>query len=159
MNQQDDKQRLSTADMVAAGERANGGGRPGGERTSDIGGNGTAFSAQPAAGNGGRSPAPTRDHAAGQESREETPLLEETKTAQFRSHWDEIQRGFVDEPRDAVKQADSLVAEAIQQLASVFAEERAKLEQQWSRGDQVSTDDLRISLQRYRSFFQRLLEV
>jgi hypothetical protein len=58
-----------------------------------------------------------------------------------------------------VEQADGLVAEAIQQLAKVFAEERSTLEQQWSRGDEVSTDDLRVGLQRYRSFFQQLLEV
>jgi hypothetical protein len=65
----------------------------------------------------------------------------------------------VDEPRRAVEQADSLVASAMKRLAEVFAEERFNLEHQWDRGDNVSTEDLRIALQRYRSFFQRLLSI
>ena len=44
-------------------------------------------------------------------------------------------------------------------LARSFNEARSSLEEQWSRGDDVSTEDLRITLQRYRSFFERLLEV
>jgi hypothetical protein len=71
--------------------------------------------------------------------------------------WSEVQTGFVDEPRQAVEKADALVADAIQKLASSFAEERAKLEGQWDRGGEVSTEDLRQALQRYRSFFTRLL--
>ena len=66
---------------------------------------------------------------------------------------------FVDEPRRAVEEADGLVASAMKRLAEVFAEERSKLETQWDRGDQVSTEDLRIALQRYRAFFQRLLSI
>lgn len=73
--------------------------------------------------------------------------------------WDDIQAGFVDEPRRAVEDADSLVAETMQQLASTFARERGNLEQQWGRGDNVSTEDLRIAFRRYRSFFKRLLSV
>lgn len=65
----------------------------------------------------------------------------------------------MDEPRRAVEQADSLVATTVKRLAEIFADERTKLEQQWSRGDQVSTEDLRIALRRYRSFFSRLLSV
>ena len=66
------------------------------------------------------------------------------------THWTEIQTAFVDEPRKAVEQADNLVAEAIQRLAKIFADERAKLEHEWSRGeDQVSTEDLRVALRRY----------
>jgi hypothetical protein len=65
----------------------------------------------------------------------------------------------VDEPRKAVEQADGLVASAMKRLAEVFAEERSHLEQQWDRGDNVSTEDLRVALQRYRSFFDRLLSV
>ena len=61
------------------------------------------------------------------------------------------------EPRKAVEQADGLVASAMKRLAEVFAEERSKLEQQWDRGDSVSTEDLRLALRRYRSFFERLL--
>jgi hypothetical protein len=77
----------------------------------------------------------------------------------FRGRWTEVQTGFVDEPRNAVEQADSLVAEMMQRLAKVFAEERARLEEQWSRGDDISTEDLRQALRRYRSFFNRLLSV
>lgn len=77
----------------------------------------------------------------------------------LRNRWSEVQTAFVDEPRTAVQQADGLVAAAMKRLAEVFAEERSKLEQQWDRGDNVSTEDLRLALQRYRSFFQRLLSV
>jgi hypothetical protein len=73
--------------------------------------------------------------------------------------WDEMQAGFVDEPRRAVQDADTLVAETMQQLANTFARERNNLEQQWGRGDNVSTEDLRIAFRRYRSFFKRLLSV
>lgn len=75
----------------------------------------------------------------------------------MRARWEAIQAGFVDEPRRAVEDADALVAQVIRQLAESFAAERARLEAQWSRGDQVSTEDLRVALQRYRSFFQDLL--
>lgn len=64
---------------------------------------------------------------------------------------------FVDEPRDSVQKADGLVAEMMERLAQTFSEERTKLESQWERGDDLFTEDLRIALQRYRSFFQRLL--
>ncbi len=65
----------------------------------------------------------------------------------------------MDEPRKAVEQADGLVASAMKRLAEVLADERAGLEKQWDRGDNVSTEDLRVALQRYRSFFDRLLSV
>jgi hypothetical protein len=77
----------------------------------------------------------------------------------FRSRWEKIQIGFVDEPRRAVEQADDLVASAIKRLAEVFGAERQKLEAEWDRSDNVSTEDLRIALRRYRSFFDRLLSV
>ncbi len=77
----------------------------------------------------------------------------------LRTRWKDIQTGFVDEPRKAVEQADGLVASAMKRLAEVFAEERAGLEKQWDRGDSVSTEDLRVALQRYRTFFDRLLSV
>src|SRR4051812_48503129 len=77
----------------------------------------------------------------------------------FRTRWVEVQTGFVDEPRKAVEQADGLVAEMMQRLAQVFADERSKLERQWSQGDDVSTEDLRLGLRRYRAFFDRLLAV
>jgi len=87
------------------------------------------------------------------------PLFPENVANDFRSKWDRIQTGFVDEPRKAVQEADGLVAEAIKRLAESFAEERNRLERQWDRGDEVSTEDLRVSLQTYRSFFQRLLSI
>jgi hypothetical protein len=77
----------------------------------------------------------------------------------LRTRWKEIQTAFVDEPRKAVEQADGLVASAMKRLAEVFAQERSGLEQQWDRGDNVSTEDLRVALQRYRTFFDRLLSV
>jgi hypothetical protein len=86
-------------------------------------------------------------------------LLATDELQTLRSRWDSIQTGFVDEPRHAVEQADSLVAEMMQHLAQLFADERGKLESQWSRGDNVSTEDLRVALQRYRSFFDRLLSI
>jgi hypothetical protein len=84
-----------------------------------------------------------------------TPLLGDTE--EYRRRWEAVQTGFVDEPRRAVENADALVAEVMQELASSFADERNGLESQWSEGDQVSTEDLRVSLRRYRSFFDRLL--
>ena len=77
----------------------------------------------------------------------------------FRSRWEAIQTGFVDEPRAAVEQADALVAQVVTRLAEVFSDERGRLEQHWDRGDDISTEDLRIALKRYRSFFDRLLSV
>jgi len=88
-----------------------------------------------------------------------TVLFPEKDANDFRGRWTNAQTGFVDEPRRAVEQADALVAEVIKRLANTFAEERSKLEGQWGRGDNVSTEDLRIALRRYRSFFDRLLNV
>jgi hypothetical protein len=88
---------------------------------------------------------------------EREPLLSEENTAGFTERWHEIQVGFVDEPRDSVAQADTLVADLMQQLAASFSEERERLERQWDSGDDVSTEDLRVALTRYRSFFDRLL--
>jgi len=87
------------------------------------------------------------------------PLLSPNETSDLRARWDGIQAGFVDEPRRAVEEADNLVAEAMKRLAETFADERAKLETQWDRGGDVSTEDLRLALRRYRSFFNRLLSI
>ncbi|HTE86774.1 MAG TPA: hypothetical protein VK821_18825 [Dehalococcoidia bacterium] len=156
MNEQRSGAGLSTADMVAGMGRHDGevaaetqpsqtgnGATPTDGRTEDR----RAEKDAPAAQNGAA--------AAGAQA----PLLTEDKAAGFRARWDTIQASFVDEPRQSVEQADSLVAEAIKHLAEVFAKERSTLEEQWSRGDTVSTDALRLGLQRYRSFFQRLLAV
>ena len=88
-----------------------------------------------------------------------TPLFPSNELESLRTRWKEVQTAFVDEPRKAVEQADGLVASAMKRLAEVFAEERAGLEKQWDRGDSVSTEDLRVALQRYRTFFDRLLSV
>ena len=88
-----------------------------------------------------------------------TMLFDEQATRDFRMRWTDIQAAFVDAPRNAVERADSLVAETMKRLAEVFAAERANLEGQWDRGDNVTTEDLRIALQRYRAFFDRLLNV
>jgi hypothetical protein len=84
-----------------------------------------------------------------------TPLLADAEG--FQGRWEEIQVRFVDEPRGAVEDADALVATVMQRLAEGFAQERERLEAQWGRGEDISTEDLRVALQRYRSFFRRLL--
>src|SRR5690348_9574170 len=87
------------------------------------------------------------------------PLFADNERENFRSRWQEIQGNFVDEPRRAVEQADQLVDSIIKRLTDVFAAERNKMEQDWSKGQDVSTEDLRQALRRYRSFFDRLLSV
>jgi hypothetical protein len=86
------------------------------------------------------------------------PLLPAEQSDRFEQRWNEIQTSFVDEPRESVEQADALVAELMQELASGFSETRSRLEAQWdNEGDDASTEDLRVALTRYRSFFNRLL--
>jgi hypothetical protein len=87
------------------------------------------------------------------------PCFLNQRWREFRSQWGKIQTCFVDEPRGTVKDADKLVAAVMQRLAEGFAGERSGLEKQWDRGDNVSTEDLRLALQRYRSFFDRLLKL
>lgn len=90
------------------------------------------------------------------------PMFAADEAEGFRTQWDAIQTGFVDEPRRAVEEADGLVAQVIKRLSEVFADERSHLEGQWGhgdRGDQVSTEDLRLALRKYRSFFERLLSM
>jgi hypothetical protein len=86
-----------------------------------------------------------------------SPLLSPQETGEFRSRWSSIQTAFVDEPRKTVEQADELVAEIMQRLAQSFSDQRTNLERQWERSDEVSTEELRLALRRYRSFFDRLL--
>ena len=87
------------------------------------------------------------------------PMFAGDETAGYRTRWEAVQTGFVDEPRKAVEEADALVAQVIKRLSEVFADERTNLEHQWDRGDQISTEDLRIALRKYRSFFDRLLSL
>lgn len=85
-------------------------------------------------------------------------LFTDDQVKDLRGRWDQVQAGFVDEPRGAVEKADALVAEAISRLAEGFARTRASLDGQWKRGDSVSTEDLRQALRHYRAFFSRLLK-
>ena len=86
-------------------------------------------------------------------------LFSEPEMLDFRSRWSKLQTGFVDEPRQTVEDADKLVAAVMQRLAEGFGNERSGLEKQWDRGENVSTEGLRVALQRYRSFFDRLLKL
>lgn len=101
-------------------------------------------------------PATPGQAAAGSEP---MPLFSEPVITDFLAQWSKVQTGFVDEPRQTVAAADKLVAAVMQRLAEGFASERTGLEKQWDRGDNVSTEDLRLALQRYRSFFVRLLKL
>jgi hypothetical protein len=140
MTEETEQQGLSTADLAAATAQRYRGAE-----------DGTAVDAQ--------TPSMAEAQAASAAEAQTTPLLASDAAQGFRTRWETIQTGFVDEPRRAVEQADGLVAEAIQHLAQSFADERGKLETQWAQGDDISTEDLRVALQRYRSFFERLLAV
>ena len=100
-----------------------------------------------------------RERAVESEDTRALPMFAVDEAAGFRTRWEAIQTGFVDEPRRAVEEADALVAQVIKRLSEVFADERNNLEHQWDRGDQSSTEDLRLALRKYRSFFDRLLSL
>jgi hypothetical protein len=139
-----------TADRAAPAAAAAAGGR-GDADTADAGGTtgtaaGSTGMADTGAGAGG---------GTGRAADDEAPLLADAEG--FQGRWEEIQVRFVDEPRGAVEDADALVATVMQRLAEGFAQERERLEAQWGRGEDISTEDLRVALQRYRSFFRRLL--
>lgn len=127
-------------------------------------------------------PLPPRNHAAGDDDRTRTlesapidpspesgrypstrsdapELVPQDDAARLGARWDVIQSSFVDDPRTAVAQADELVGQVVERVITQFAQQRAVLERQWDRGDQVTTEDLRLALQRYREFFQRLLSL
>jgi hypothetical protein len=87
------------------------------------------------------------------------PLFSDETELELRTQWHEIQTGFVDEPRRAVEQADELVARIMQKLAQSFSDQRNNLERQWDQAEKISTEDLRLALRRYRSFFERLLSI
>lgn len=88
---------------------------------------------------------------------ENAPLLDGGVAEEFLRRWSDVQARFVDDPRAAVLDGDSLVAELVQELAQRFSQHKRGLEEQWSRGEEPSTEELRLALQQYRSFFQRLL--
>jgi hypothetical protein len=84
-------------------------------------------------------------------------LLNHEEAEHFRAQWNAIQGGFVDEPRLAVEQADALVGKVTEKISQMFASEHGTLEDQWKQGNNVSTEDLRKTLQHYRAFFNRLV--
>ena len=132
---------LTTEQIAAAGragstERASQGQYPPGDRQQP------ASPASSDLGTGGQAPA---------------QLLEGDEMQSMLARWKDIQAEFVDEPRKAVQDADALVADLMQRLAQMFAGERDQLESRWAGGGEVSTEDLRDGLRRYRSFFERLL--
>lgn len=86
-------------------------------------------------------------------------LFDSNAAEKFRTRWLSIQSKFVDDPRDSVKQADELVADVIQNITTNFAERRGAMEKVWNGGGNTSTEDLRLTLQHYRSFFERLLSL
>jgi hypothetical protein len=79
--------------------------------------------------------------------------------AELRARWAGVQAAFVDDPKDCVQKADALVSDLVEQLTTGFAQARSHLEEQWSRGKEASTEDLRLALMHYREFFERLLTV
>jgi hypothetical protein len=92
-----------------------------------------------------------------QDATNHTPLFAGNETNGFRDRWQDIQASFVDDPRDAVRQADELVASTIRRLAEIFSDEKAQLEAGWAQGGEGDTEALRQAFRRYRSFFDRLL--
>ncbi|MGW4244189.1 hypothetical protein [Nocardia sp. NPDC004722] len=93
------------------------------------------------------------------DSDENTPLLDPHDLDRFRTQWQELQGAFVDNPQDAVTKADSLVTETLEQLTSTFAQHKQRLDEQWSRGEDGDTEDLRRALRGYRDYFDRLLTI
>lgn len=147
---------LSTRDLAARSdtdeaESAVEGQQPTSDTAAESSGSDTSLTRDPAVDD------PADTQAA--DSTEHEPLFPRDESERFTDRWQEIQTSFVDRPRDAVADADALVADLMQRLATSFSQERERLEAQWDRGDDVSTEDLRIALTRYRSFFDRLLSV
>ncbi len=95
--------------------------------------------------------------AKGDTAGERAQLFAAADAQDLRSRWERIQGSFVDEPRKAVQEGDALVDETVKRLSTLFSQERDRLEDAWDRKDNVSTEDLRIALRRYRSFFDRML--
>lgn len=104
-------------------------------------------------------PVATHNHDGRSEDKQLVPLFLPNVATDFRSRWDTVQRGFVDDPKQAVREGDELVTQVMKSLADTFSSERAKLEADLGQTDQASTETLRVTLRRYRSFFERLLSL
>jgi hypothetical protein len=100
---------------------------------------------------------PTEDSGAERESSTEELLFGDEELADLRARWAAVQAAFVDDPGECVQKADVLVSDLVEQLTTGFANARSRLEEQWARGEQASTEDLRVALMHYREFFERLL--
>lgn len=100
---------------------------------------------------------PTHEHE--HESSADEALFAGEDLADLRARWAGVQAAFVDDPKDCVHKADALVSDLVEQLTNKFAHARSRLEEQWSRGEEASTEDLRMALMHYREFFERLLAV
>ena len=88
-----------------------------------------------------------------------TALFGDDELAGLRARWDNVQAGFVDDPRDCVHEADGLVSDVVDRLTAGFSQTRSRLEERWARGEEASTEDLRVALKGYRQFLERLLAV
>ncbi|MDT5243940.1 MAG: hypothetical protein QOD36_1316 [Mycobacterium sp.] len=106
-----------------------------------------------------RTEPPQTENEPSSEPSTERSLLADNDLSGLRSRWDDVQAAFVDNPKECVQKADTLVAEVVEQLTTGFSDARSRLEAQWARGESASTEDLRVALKRYRDFFQRLLSV
>lgn len=102
---------------------------------------------------------PEQEQERRDEGQSEQELFGSDELQGFRSRWEEVQAGFVDEPREAVQRADELVSDLMTKLTSGFDQTRSGLEEQWNEGEEASTEDLRVALTRYRAFFNRLLKI
>lgn len=130
-----------------------------GERVGPLAGNGgDGRRLDPSIGTGGTEETGS-SHTGGGESESLRSLFAETELSGLRSRWGDVQAGFVDDPRECIQKADGLVSDVVEQLTIGITSARARLESQWSRGEQASTEDLRVALMRYREFFERLLAV
>ena len=142
---------LSTADLAGKSERHNDSDRK------DV--QAIEKSDQSAAAVSIEKPAAKKSRPLDRNNEELVPLFSDSAVQNFRQRWTTLQTEFVDEPRRSVEQADELVAHVMKDMAATFSDERKKLEQQWEHGDKVSTEDLRLVLRRYRSFFDRFLSI
>jgi hypothetical protein len=107
----------------------------------------------------GEAAPPPEDSSAQDRSSAPDMLFADEDLAELRARWAGVQAAFVDDPKDCVQKADVLVSDLVEQLTDGFAQARARLEEQWARGEHPSTEDLRVALMHYREFFERLLAV
>jgi hypothetical protein len=154
-------QKMSTQDMPTQDLSGGGGAtaqRPGAaDAYQDPGMSGAGASATTGDRSQGTGAAAAETAGAGADGDADVSLLDRADQDQFRRRWSDVQARFVDDPRDAVQTADGLVAELMQSMAQGFSEHKGRLESQWQQGGDPDTEELRQALQRYRSFFDRLL--